>query len=52
MEARIVPLPTPTAAPLRSVAGPASVRIDGERILVERLVVVDGALAARARGAR
>ena len=46
MEARILPLPNPTAAPMRSVAGPASVRIDGERIVVERLVLVDGALAA------
>jgi hypothetical protein len=45
MEARIVPLSTPSAV-LRSVAGPASVRVDGDRILVERLVVVDGALAA------
>jgi len=46
MEARILPLPNTSAAPLRSVAGPASVRIDGERIVVERLVLVDGALAA------
>ena len=46
MEARILPLPNPSAAPLRSVAGPAAVRVDGERIVVERLVLVDGALAA------
>ena len=46
MEARILPLSNPSAATLRSVAGPASVRIDGERIVVERLVLVDGALAA------
>ena len=46
MEARILPLPNSSSAPIRSVAGPASVRIDGERIVVERLVLVDGALAA------
>ncbi len=46
MEARVLPLPNPSAAPLRSIAGPASVRVDGERIVVERLVLVDGALAA------
>jgi hypothetical protein len=46
MEARILPMSNATAAPMRSVAGPASVRIEGERIVVERLVLVDGALAA------
>ncbi len=46
MEARILPLTNPSAAPLRSVPGPASVRVDGERIVVERLVLADGALAA------
>lgn len=39
MEARILPLPTPEPVPLTSV------RVDGERIVVERLVVTDAALA-------
>ena len=39
MEARILPLPTPEPTPLTSV------RVDGERIVVERLVVTDAALA-------
>ena len=45
MEARILPLPTPAS---RSI-GPdeaASVRLEGNRIVVERLVLADGALAA------
>ena len=46
MEARILPLETPAAPSLRSLAGPPSVRLDGERIVVERLVLADGALAA------
>jgi hypothetical protein len=46
MEARILPLPSPTAPPARSIAGPSSVRIDGERIIVERLVLADAALSA------
>jgi len=46
MEARILPLTNPTAARLRPVPGPASVRVDGERIVVDGLVLVDGALAA------
>jgi hypothetical protein len=48
MEARILPLPTqvpPAARPGATSIG-TSVRIDGERIVVERLVLVDGALAA------
>ncbi len=46
MEARILPLSIPPAAQLRSIPGPASVRVDGERIVVERLVLADAALAA------
>ena len=46
MEARILPLPTPIPAPV-PIGGPtASVRIDGERIVVERIVLADPALAA------
>jgi hypothetical protein len=46
MEARLLPLPTqPTAVP-RPAGHTASVRVDGDRILVERLVLADGALAA------
>jgi hypothetical protein len=45
MEA-ILPFTTPAAPTLRSLAGPSSVRVDGERITVERLVIADGALAA------
>jgi hypothetical protein len=45
MEARILPLPTPVPTP--AIMGAAlPVRVDGERIVVERLVVVDAALAA------
>lgn len=39
MEARLLPLPTPEPLPLTVV------RVDGERIVVERLVVTDAALA-------
>ena len=46
MEARILPLTTTPAPQLRSVPGPAAVRVDGERILVERLVLADAALAS------
>jgi hypothetical protein len=42
MEARILSLPSPQPMP---VAAPA-VRVDGDRIVVERLVIVDAALAA------
>jgi len=45
MEARILPLPTPVPTPA-SIGAPVPVRIDGDRIVVERLVVVDAALAA------
>ena len=40
MEARILSLPTPIPVT------PPAVRIDGERIVVERLVLADPALAA------
>lgn len=46
MEARILPLTTTPAPQLRSVPGPAAVRVDGERILVERLILADAALAS------
>lgn len=39
MEARILPLPTPEPLPLTSV------RVDGDRIVVERLMLTDAALA-------
>jgi hypothetical protein len=42
MEARILSLPSPQPIP---VAAPA-VRVDGDRIVIERLVIVDVALAA------
>ena len=45
MEA-ILPFTTSAAPTLRSLAGPPSVRVDGQRIIVERLVLTDGALAA------
>ena len=44
MEARILPLPTPVPTPA-SIGAPVPVHIDGDRIVVERLVVVDAALA-------
>jgi hypothetical protein len=46
MEARILPLPTPVPAPVSIGGATTSVRIEGERIVVERLVVADPALAA------
>src|SRR4051794_16550482 len=45
MEARQLTSDTNPAA-LRVVPGPAAVRVAGDRILVERLVLTDGALAA------
>ncbi len=50
MEARILSLSNPQATPMRSLPAPASVRVDGDRILVERLVLADGALAAALAG--
>lgn len=52
MEARILPLPTPVAVPgpapvsVPASGRPVSVRVEGDRITVERLVLVDGTLAA------
>ena len=46
MEARILPLPNQPGPAMRAVPGPTSVRVDGDRIIVERLVLADGALAA------
>jgi hypothetical protein len=46
MEARILPLPTTVPAPVPIGGTTASVRIDGQRIVVERIVLVDPALAA------
>jgi hypothetical protein len=45
MEARIVQLPTVPASSSRAADGPA-VAVDGERIVVERLVLTDAPLAA------
>jgi hypothetical protein len=45
MEARILPLSTAQAAGPRPIAGPSAVRVDGDRIVVERLVLADAALA-------
>jgi hypothetical protein len=42
MEARILSLPTPQPVP----AAVPCVRVDGDRIVIERLVIVDAALAA------
>ncbi|HYO43853.1 MAG TPA: hypothetical protein VES19_11705 [Candidatus Limnocylindrales bacterium] len=46
MEARILPLTNPQAPRPRLVAGPTAVCVDGGRITVERLVLVDAALAS------
>ncbi len=46
MEARILPLSNPSAPAVRSLPAVASVRVDGERIIVERVVLADAALAA------
>ena len=52
MEARIVPLPTPTSMPTgRPDAAPA-VRVDGARIVVERLALTDPVARRVARRAR
>lgn len=46
MEARILSLPTPRPASAEPESRRATVRIEGERIVVERLVLTDAALAA------
>ncbi len=46
MEARILPLPTPRPSPAGVEPWSPSVLVDGERIVVERLVLADAALAA------
>src|SRR4051794_33668568 len=46
MEARLLPLPTPLPTPVNHSPGGGQVRIEGERIVIERLVVADPALAA------
>ena len=46
MEARLLPLPTPAPVPVPIGGIAGSVRIDGERIVVERIVIADPALAA------
>ena len=46
MEARILPLPTPLPTPLPPATRGAAVRIEGDRIVVDRLVLADAALAA------
>ena len=46
MEARILSLPTPTPGVAEPRGRSAAVRIEGDRIVVERLVLADAALAA------
>lgn len=46
MEARILPLPMPVTTIGATTGRSAGVRIEGERIVVERLVLADAALAA------
>lgn len=46
MEARILTLQGPSSTPARPPAAGPSVRVHGDRILVERLILTDGALAA------
>ena len=46
MEARILPLPTPTPLPTSRPETAPQVRVDGDRIVVERLVLADPVLAA------
>ena len=46
MEARILPLPTPTSMPTGRPETAPSVRVDGARIVVERLALTDPVLAA------
>jgi hypothetical protein len=46
MEARILPLPTPTPLPTTRAETAPKVRVEGDRIVVERLVFADPVLAA------
>ncbi len=46
MEARILPLPTPTSMPTGRPETAPSVRVDGARIVIERLALTDPVLAA------
>ncbi len=46
MEARILSLPTAAVPPSSAPTRPTTVRLEGERIVVERLVLADPALAA------
>src|SRR3954447_13791461 len=46
MEARLLPLPTPVPMPVNHPGAAVSVRVDGDRITVERLVLADRTLAA------
>ena len=46
MEARILPLPTPTPLPTSRPDTAPQVRVDGDRIVVERLILADPVLAA------
>jgi hypothetical protein len=46
MEARILPLPTPTSIPSGRLDAAPVVRVDGARIVVERLALTDPVLAA------
>jgi hypothetical protein len=45
MEARILPLPTPASRPARRPGPAAEVHVDGDAIVVERLVLADATLA-------
>ena len=47
MEARILPLPTPATRPAgREAAAPPQVRVEGDRIAIDRLVLTDRVLAS------
>lgn len=46
MEARLLSLPTPLPSPAVTAARATTVRLEGERIIVDRLVLTDPALAA------
>jgi hypothetical protein len=46
MEAHLVPLPTPLPTSLPSSQQIATVRVDGDRIVVDRMTIVDPGLAA------